>query len=155
MINLLRRSLFIRAIDTPNPNFMKFMPGEIVLEEGTLDFAAPRYTNISPMARKLFEIDGVERVFYGRDYVSVGKTEEEEWDVLKPLVYEVMMDQFTGAEPLVLEEAPAGTEINEDDSEVVQLIKEILNVRIRPSIQEDGGDVGFISFEDGVLMLQM
>jgi hypothetical protein len=84
LTSLLRRSLFIRAVDTPNPNFMKFMPGEIVLQDNTIDFSAPRYTNISPMARKLFNIDGVNRVFYGRDFVSVGKEENLEWDILKP-----------------------------------------------------------------------
>ena len=77
-------NLFIQTQSTPNPNFLKFLPGKIVMKEGTMDFVAPRYTTISPLARKLFTVDGVTRVFYGKDYISISKKEDIDWGVLKP-----------------------------------------------------------------------
>jgi len=105
------------------------------MKEGTMDFTAIKYANVSPLARNLFLIDGVNRVFYGKDYISVSKAEKFDWNELKPKVYAVIMDHFVKEEPVFIDEIEhEDTKINEDDSEVVQLIKEILDTRVRPTV---------------------
>ncbi|KAM3140585.1 hypothetical protein pb186bvf_007397 [Paramecium bursaria] len=148
--------LFIQAKSTPNPNFLKFVPGgKEVLANGTHDFSRPRDAKISPLAAKLFQIDGVNRVFFGKDHISISKTENTRWEELKPQIFECIMEQFTpnqdGTEkPIFLAnvEQSQDTEINENDSEVVQMIKEIIDTRIRPTVQEDGGDIVYRDFDE-------
>ena len=125
----------------------------------TMDFSSIRFTHISPLARRLFQIDGVTRVFFGRDFISVTKKDELDWAVLKPEVLEVVTDHFTKGQPVLTEDAPIAddTVIKDDDSEAVAMIKEIIETRIRPFVQEDGGDVKYIDFneETGHVRLQM
>mmetsp|Transcript_21428 Transcript_21428/g.18534 ORF Transcript_21428/g.18534 Transcript_21428/m.18534 type:complete len:116 (-) Transcript_21428:368-715(-) len=115
---------------------MKFIPKDkIVMESGTMDYVAARYAHNSPLAKKLFAVDGVNRVFYGGDHISVGKTEDFEWNVLKPEVFSIIQDYFISKEPLFSDEPPReDTLVNEDDSEVVAMIKEILDTRVRPLV---------------------
>jgi len=136
LLPLSLRFLFIQTAPTPNPDSMKFMPGKPVMEnEGTMDFSNIKYTHISPLARKLFQIDGVIRVFYAKDYISVTKQEEQDWALLKPEILGTLTDHFTRQQPLFTEEPPSeDTVINEDDSEAVQLIKEIIETRVRPFV---------------------
>lgn len=135
-------NLFIQAKTTPNPNFLKFVPGGLeVMRTGTYDFARPRDAKISPLASQLFQIDGVTRVFYAKDYISVSKGDEYRWEELKPHIFAALNDHFTadsqGNEKALFvsnfEEAP-DTVVNESDSEAVQLIKEIIDTRIRPNV---------------------
>ena len=123
-----------------------------------MDFSHIRFTHISPLARRIFSVEGVTRVFYGSDFVSIGKTDEEQWTVLRPLLLEILTDHFSKSLPLFTEERPPeDTQILEDDSEAVAMIKEIIETRIRPFVQEDGGDVAFHGFdeEDGVVHIAM
>jgi Fe-S cluster biogenesis protein NfuA len=144
-------SIFVKVQQTPNPHSLKFLPGKNILEEGeTYDFANVRNAMTSPLAVKLFEIKGVNRVFYGRNYVSVGKEELTEWNDIKPLVIDVICDYFTkNLELFDKKPQPEDTKINENDSSNVALIKEIIAMRIRPVVQEDGGDIEFINFDEG------
>eukprot|EP01015_Nassula_variabilis_P020064 TRINITY_DN3448_c0_g1_i9.p1 TRINITY_DN3448_c0_g1~~TRINITY_DN3448_c0_g1_i9.p1 ORF type:complete len:194 (+),score=45.04 TRINITY_DN3448_c0_g1_i9:65-646(+) len=148
-----------RTKTTPNPNFLKFIPnGKVVMEEGTMDFVAARYAHVSPLAKKLFTIDGVTRVFFGRDFVSISKKEDADWNTLKPEIYSVMTDHFTNNLPLFTDQPESeDTKVKEDDSEVVALIKEIIDTRVRPVVQEDGGDITYEGFneETGIVMLSM
>lgn len=161
--SLVRRALFIRTNQTPNPSFLKFLPGRTIMEEGTMDFAAPRYAAISPLARDLFnvsskQIQGVTRVFYGKDYIAIGKQDEVDWSILKPLIFEAIMEQFTSQKLLFIDTPqPEDTRILDTDSELVASIKEILEARVRPFVQEDGGDIKFIRFEEdkGRVLLEM
>ena len=125
----------------------------------TMDFSSIRYTHVSPLARRLFQLDGVTRVFFGRDFISVTKKEDLDWSVLKPEVLEVITDHLTKNQPVINEDAHIAddTAIKDDDSEAVQMIKEIIETRIRPFVQEDGGDVRFMDFneETGHVRLQM
>lgn len=90
------RNIFIQAKPTPNPNFLKFIPaGKLVYDKGSYDFSRPREAKCSPLAQKLFLIDGVTRVFYGKDYISVAKKEECRWEELKPQIFQCIMDQYT------------------------------------------------------------
>uniref|UniRef100_UPI00398E77D6 NFU1 iron-sulfur cluster scaffold homolog, mitochondrial-like n=1 Tax=Pristiophorus japonicus TaxID=55135 RepID=UPI00398E77D6 len=151
------RSMFIQTQDTPNPNSLKFIPGRPVLESGTMDFSAPRNAFCSPLARQLFRIDGVKGVFFGPDFITITKEDNGmEWKLLKPDVYATIMDFFASGLPIVTDEAPrTDTASSEEDDEVVAIIKELLDTRIRPTVQEDGGDVIYKGFEDGIVKLML
>ncbi|XP_056130025.1 NFU1 iron-sulfur cluster scaffold homolog, mitochondrial isoform X2 [Lampris incognitus] len=152
------RSMFIQTQDTPNPNSLKFLPGRIVLESGTMDFAAPRDAFCSPLARQLFRIDGVKSVFLGPDFITVTKSDANtEWKVIKPDVFAAIMDFFTTGLPVVNEDSTpsADTAPSDDDDEVIAMIKELLETRIRPTVQEDGGDVVYRGFEEGVVKVKL
>jgi len=121
-----------------------------------LDIPSRQYSDVSPLAQELFDIDGVTRVFYGADYLSVAKDESVEWDLLKPDIYRVVSAYFDSKKKILSDNAVIGielnnlesTEINPDDSEVVQFIKEIIASRIRPNLQDDGGDAQFVAFDE-------
>ena len=115
------RSLFIKDANTPNPQSRKFIPGKPVMTDGsTMDFSAIRFTHVSPMARKLFGIDGVNRVFYGKDFISVTKNDDVAWEVLKPEILAVITDHYTKGMPLFTEELAAeDTAYNSDDTEAI------------------------------------
>ncbi|XP_029459889.1 NFU1 iron-sulfur cluster scaffold homolog, mitochondrial isoform X1 [Rhinatrema bivittatum] len=151
------RCMFIQTQDTPNPNSMKFIPGRTVLESSTMDFPSPATAYCSPLARQLFRIEGVKSVFFGPDFITITKTSEDvDWNLLKPDIYATIMDFFTSGLPVVTEEAPrTDTGPSEDEDEVVAMIKELLDTRIRPTVQEDGGDVIYKGFEDGIVQLKL
>ncbi|KAK3089460.1 hypothetical protein FSP39_003793 [Pinctada imbricata] len=149
--------MFIQTQETPNPNSLKFIPGVPVLEAGTKDFPNAQSAYCSPLARQLFRIDGVRGVFFGSDYITVTKSDDDiEWKVLNPDIYATVMDFFASNLPILTDEQPsADTEIHEDDDETVMMIKELLDTRIRPTVQEDGGDIVYMGFEDGIVKLKM
>lgn len=151
------RTMFIQTQDTPNPDSLKFLPGVPVLEKGqTMDFPTVKEALCSPLAKLLFRVEGVRSVFFGADFVTISKQEDAEWRLIKPEVFAVIMDFFASGLPVVTDAKPTGdTQINEDDDETVQMIKELLDTRIRPTVQEDGGDIIFMGYEDGVVKLKM
>ena len=123
-----------------------------------MDFSNIRYTHISPMARQLFGIEGITRVFYGKDFISVSKEEDLDWAALKPEILGVITDHYTKGMPLFTEEVQSSdTVINDDDTEAVQMIKEIIETRVRPFVQEDGGDITYLDFDepDGLVTIEM
>ncbi|XP_021963239.1 NFU1 iron-sulfur cluster scaffold homolog, mitochondrial [Folsomia candida] len=160
-----RDNMFIRTQDTPNPNSLKFYPGTTVLDTGsTLDFPTPASAVNSTLAKMLFRIEGVRSVFFGGDFITVTRVDEEvDWRLLKPEIYATIMDFFASGLPVVTEgasepgstsqQATSGDE--EEDNETVALIKELLDSRIRPTVQEDGGDIQFVEFKDGIVKLIM
>ncbi|CAB3253229.1 unnamed protein product [Arctia plantaginis] len=152
------RSMFIQTQDTPNPNSLKFLPGTKVLEPGqTMDFPNIGAAQCSPLAKMIFRIDGVKAVFFGGDFITVTKKDDDtDWRLLKPDIFATIMDFFASGLPIVIDAKPSSdTQANEDDDEIVQMIKELLDTRIRPTVQEDGGDVLFVDFKDGILRLKM
>lgn len=121
-----------------------------------MDFTTPAAAFRSPLARQLFRIEGVKSVFFGPDFITVTKENEElDWNLLKPDIYATIMDFFASGLPLVTEETPPGEAGSEEDDEVVAMIKELLDTRIRPTVQEDGGDVIYRGFEDGIVRLKL
>ena len=133
------RSMFIEAHPTPNINSLKFHPGKPVLPHGTMDFPNARAGMQSPLAKALFRLDGVKAVFFGMDFVTVTKSDDDlSWAELKPEIFAAIMDFYASGSPVVSDpdDLPETTTVNEDDSEVVQLIKELLDTRIRPAVQE-------------------
>ncbi|XP_018908218.1 NFU1 iron-sulfur cluster scaffold homolog, mitochondrial isoform X1 [Bemisia tabaci] len=152
------RNMFIQTQETPNPNSLKFLPGTKVLEEGqTIDFPNGTTAYCSPLGKLLFRIDGVKSVFFGPDFITITKHDEDiEWKILKPEIFATIMDFFASGLPVLTDAQPsADTQINPDDDETVAMIKELLDTRIRPTVQEDGGDIIFVSFSDGIVKLKM
>jgi Fe-S cluster biogenesis protein NfuA len=150
--------MFIQTEATPNPATVKFIPGKAVLGEGTVDFRAPEEAAGSPLASRLFDIDGVSGVFLGSDFISVTKGEVE-WQHLKPAVLGAIMEHFMSGAPVV--EGAGGRDDEElgdfapEDAETVATIKELLDTRVRPAVANDGGDITFHGFRDGIVYLHM
>jgi len=147
--------MFIQTEQTPNPATLKFLPGRPVMGEGTASFAEAEEAERSPLAQRLFQIEGVTGVFFGGDFISVSKAEDREWYLLKPSVLGVIMEHFVSGQPLLTGEGEAAEASAEDDDEVVSQIKELLDTRVRPAVAQDGGDIVFRGFERGVVYLHM
>jgi NFU1 iron-sulfur cluster scaffold homolog, mitochondrial len=149
--------MFIQTQDTPNPDSLKFLPGREVLVKGvTRDFPSQMSAMSSPLAKLLFRIEGVKGVFFAHEFITVTKIEDADWKVMKPEIFAIIMDFFASGLPIVHEHTSSDdTEIKDDDDEVVMMIKELLDTRIRPTVQEDGGDIIFKGFEDGIVKLKL
>jgi Fe-S cluster biogenesis protein NfuA len=147
--------MFIQTEQTPNPATLKFLPGCAVVPSGTANFADVEAARRSPLAEQLFAVPGVVGVFFGADFVSVSKDEESDWYRLKPAILATIMEHFTAGRPVLLWEGnPEGMSADEDD-EIVSQIKELLETRVRPAVAQDGGDIIFHDYEDGVVYLHM
>ena len=147
--------MFIQTEQTPNPATLKFLPGCTVMDAGTANFtdvasAAAR----SPLAERLFGLPEVGGVFLGGDFITVTKTGDSDWFQLKPAVLAAIMEHFTSGQPIVTGADETAAAEGEDD-EVVAAIKELLETRVRPAVAQDGGDIIFEDFEDGIVYLHM
>src|SRR6266545_1597924 len=153
-----RPPMFIQTEATPNPATLKFLPGRTVLPEGTLDMRDRTAAAQSPLAARLFGIDGVSGVFFGADFITVTKTEGE-WHQIKPAVLGAIMEHFmSGAPVLDAGVAPAATAqefFDSKDAETVTIIKDLIETRVRPAVANDGGDITFRGFKDGIVYLDM
>jgi Fe-S cluster biogenesis protein NfuA len=148
--------MFIQTEPTPNPATLKFLPGRVVMPQGTADFPDRDAAARSPLAQRLFSLPGVAGVFLGGDFITVSKSEDADWYQLKPTVLGAIMEHFTAGEPVILAGIEGEGEAADDgDDEVVQQIKELLETRVRPAVAQDGGDIIFHRFEDGVVYLHM
>jgi Fe-S cluster biogenesis protein NfuA len=148
--------MFIQTEQTPNPATLKFLPGRVVLEQGTADFADVESAQCSPLARRLFDVEGVERVFLGSDFITVTKAATQDWQIMKPAVLGGIMEHFTSGDAVLRPEVTTGAAAPaEEEDEIVTQIKELLDTRIRPAVAQDGGDIVFHSYEDGVVYLHM
>jgi Fe-S cluster biogenesis protein NfuA len=147
--------MFIQTEQTPNPATLKFLPGREVLGRGTADFTGAEQAARSPLAQRLFEIEGIVGVFLGYDFVTITKTDARDWYLLKPQILGTIMEHFTSGKPVLLEETADDNAVNEDDDEIVQQIKELLDTRVRPAVAQDGGDITFHGFDRGVVYLHM
>ena len=146
----------IQTESTPNPSSLKFLPGKIVMEKETADFRNVEEANRSPLALRLFKIDGVEGVFFGSDFISITKNDNHEWQMLKPSISETIIEFYKSGDAIMLqeEEDKTGTS-NTEDNEAVIKIKEIIETKVRPAVAKDGGDITFQSFDNGIVYLQM
>ncbi len=150
--------MFIQTEPTPNPATLKFLPGREVLPGSTAHFADAESAARSPLAQRLFEIEGVTGVFLGADFVTVAKAEDKEWYLLKPAILGVIMEHFTAGRPILLSDQPeaeAEEQVSDEDAEIVSQIKELLDTRVRPAVAQDGGDIIFRGFDRGVVLLHM
>lgn len=149
--------MFIQTEATPNPATLKFMPGKAVLAGGTADFRSANEAGKSPLAARLFGIDGVKGVFLGSDFISVTKGDIE-WQHLKPVVLGAIMEHYiSGGQAVATEDTndAAGGSYDPADEETVATIKELIETRVRPAVAQDGGDITFSGFRDGIVYLHM
>ena len=149
--------MFIQTESTPNPATLKFLPGQSVLDAGTADFPSADQAGESPLAQRVFAVDGVTGVFFGTDFVTVTKSENIAWEHIKPSILGAIMEHYQSGQPTMLGEATnAGhAEHTGPDGEIVGQIKELLDTRVRPAVAQDGGDITFHGFERGVVYLHM
>jgi Fe-S cluster biogenesis protein NfuA len=148
--------MFIQTEQTPNPATLKFLPGRVVMTAGTANFTDPSAAAVSPLAERLFSLQQICGVFFGADFITVTKDEEGDWYQLKPAVLAAIMEHFTAGRPVMLAADSATAEAEgEEDDEIVSQIKELLETRVRPAVAQDGGDIIFHDFEDGVVYLHM
>ncbi len=148
--------MFIQTEETPNPATLKFLPGREVMDVGTADFPNPQTGGNSPLARRLFVIPEIAAVFFGADFITVTKTPDADWQVMKPVVLGAIMEHFTSGDPVMSEKAGSvHAEAAEGDDEIVAQIIELLDTRVRPAVAMDGGDIVFHGFENGIVYLHM
>ena len=151
--------MFIQTEQTPNPQTLKFLPGKVVMDQGTAFYQNIDEAENSPFARRLFLLEGVEGVFFGSDFITITKSNSFEWQVIKPSVLGGIIDHFNSDDVTVEKTAINQSENNlkesENDSDIVKQIKELLDTRVRPAVAMDGGDIIYNDFADGIVYLKM
>ena len=150
--------MFIQTESTPNPATLKFLPGQTVLDVGTADFPTADTASTSPLATRLFGVDGVTGVFFGIDFVTITKADAVEWDHIKPALLGAIMEHFQSGQSVMGagHKATSGhAEHTGEDGAIVEQIKELLDSRVRPAVAQDGGDITFHGFERGIVYLHM
>ena len=153
--------MFIQTESTPNPNTTKFLPGCEVCRPHSVEIPdRETAAEKSPLAERLFRIDGVTSVFLGADFVSITKADDYDWMLIKPQILTGLMDHFSQGLPVLKNEddmdaTTAGHAISDDDDEITVQIKELLDTRVRPAVAQDGGDIQFDRFEEGIVFLHM
>ena len=154
--------MFIQTEATPNPATLKFIPGRLVLDTGTMEFSSAESAARSPLAERLFAVSGVTGVFYGSDFVTVTKADGD-WQHLKPAILGAIMEHYMSGAPL-LADGTVGSDdardeedefFDEADAETVEQIKDLIETRVRPAVANDGGDITFRGFKDGIVYLNM
>lgn len=158
------RIMFIETETTPNPATLKFLPGELVMASGTREFTSPEAAEVSPLAQALFDLGDVTGVFFGRDFVSVTAVPGVEWSSLKPQVLSLLLDHFVSQAPLFTPGSAAAISVPAEDddfsddpadADVIEQIKDLIETRVRPAVANDGGDIIYRGFREGVVYLQM
>lgn len=148
--------MFIQTQETPNPSTLKFLPGQEILQEGTLVITSREQAQkMSPLALRLFGVVGVVGVFLAKDFVSVTKADDTDWSMLKPMILLALMEHLSTSQPVVNQTLPESVQNHVEESEIVIQIKELLDTRVRPMVAQDGGDIVFDRFENGIVFLQM
>lgn len=149
--------MFIQTESTPNPATLKFLPGQAVLQMGTADFPNVEAAETSPLAKRLFGVEGVSGVFFGPDFVTVTKTEAQDWTYIKPAILGAIMEHYQSGAPVMDDESGTVGHAEHDgpDSGLVKQIKELLDTRVRPAVAQDGGDITFHGFDRGIVYLHM
>ncbi len=151
--------MFIQTEETPNPATLKFIPdGKIVLENGTAEFKNQKQAATkSPLALQLLEISGVEAIFLGRDFITVTKSSNSEWSKIKAEILATIMDFYVAGKPIMFEQQASDLQIEngEEDNEIVKQIKELIEIKVRPAVAMDGGDIIYRGFEDGIVKLEL
>lgn len=147
--------MFIQTEETPNPDTLKFLPGRQVMSEGTASYISGQPCENSPLAHRLLGIEGVIGVFFGADFITITREPGHDWNLLKPLILGGLMEHFVANLPIVIDSPEAYSPPYDPSDPLICQIRELLDTRIRPSVAQDGGDIVFHSFEDGVVYLKM
>ena len=148
--------MFIQTELTPNPKTVKFIPGKEVSPQKNVSYKDILEAENSPLAKRLFLIDGVDSIFFGADFISITKTDGLEWQVLKPLILSQVMQHYMSGQKVIDEiEESSPVEVNAEDKDIAIQIEELLETRVRPSVAGHGGDIVFHGYSDGVVELEM
>jgi len=152
--------MFIQTEETPNPATMKFLPGRDVMGQGTLEIMTAEAAAQSPLAETIFKVDGVRNIFLGKDFITITKDDKKNWAAMKPPILSAIMEHYIANLPVtVASAAPSGAEqpqpATHDEDPIVAKIRDLLDHKIRPAVAQDGGDITFQSFEDGVVYLNL
>ena len=147
--------MFIQTEETPNPETLKFLPGCVVMPEGTASYVLGQSCDNSPLAQRLMDIEGLTGVFFGSDFVTITKEPTQDWSLLKPSILGTLMDHFVTNLPVVTDVSTDNVPYEGTSDPLVHQIRELLDTRIRPAVAQDGGDIVFHSFEDGIVYLKM
>lgn len=153
--------MFIQTESTPNPNTMKFLPGESVLGNDTAFFTNATEAEISPLASALFLISDIKAVFFGSDFITITKTEEHEWSVLKPAILTTIMEHYVSGKSVIdgtstsTGSKAVNIDYSDDEQKIVDTIIELIDTRVRPAVAQDGGDIIFHSFQAGIVNLEL
>ncbi len=150
--------MFIQTESTPNPATLKFLPGQSVLATGTADFPTKDAAGKSPLAQRIFGLEGVIGVFLGMDFITVTKDEKLAWEHIKPAILGAVMEHYQSGDPAIIGEAQVSghaDHADDEDNEIIIQIKELLDTRVRPAVAQDGGDITFHGFDHGVVYLHM
>lgn len=149
--------MFIQTETTPNPATLKFLPGQTVLDRGTADFTESDAAAVSPLAARVFAVNGVTGVFLGSDFVTVTKADATQWDHIKPAILGAIMEHYQSGAPVMQGsvDVTGHAEHSGEDEAIVTQIKELLDTRVRPAVAQDGGDITFHGFDRGVVYLHM
>lgn len=155
--------MLIETEKTPNPSTLKFLVGQTVMSDGTRDFASPEDAEISPLAEAMFTLGDVTGVFFGSDFVSVTAGPGSDWNDLKPQVLSILLDHFSASLPLFKPgsagdiSVPPEEIVHDDpaDADIVAQIKELIETRVRPAVANDGGDIVYRGFNEGIVFLKM
>ena len=154
--------MFIQTEATPNPATLKFIPGRMVAPEHPIDIRSEEEAAQSPLAEALFAVEGVSGVFYGSDFIAVTR-QSGEWEHLKPAILGAIMEHYMSGAPLLADGTAGNDEaadeegefFNEADADTVATIKDLIETRVRPAVANDGGDITFRGFRDGIVYLNM
>ena len=149
--------MFIQTESTPNPETLKFLPDQAVLESGTASFSSSEESGRSPLASRIFSVEGVAGVFLGRDFITVTREPRAEWQPMKPLLLAAIMQHYASGDPTVTAPADSVSEamVRPEDAEIVAEIRELIDTRVRPAVAGHGGDIVFHGYREGVVMLEM
>ena len=148
--------MFIQTESTPNPATLKFLPGQTVLDMGSADFPSADTAGKSPLATRIFAVEGVTGVFFGTDFVTVTKADAVDWGHIKPAILGAVMEHYQSGAPVIEGEQAAAHQAHDGpDGDIVKQIKELLDTRVRPAVAQDGGDITFHGFDRGVVYLHM
>tara|TARA_Y100000590_G_scaffold422466_1_gene527220 strand:- start:129 stop:695 length:567 start_codon:yes stop_codon:yes gene_type:complete len=151
--------MFIQTEQTPNPETLKFLPGKVVMDEGTAFFKNAENITNSPFAKRLFKVEGVLSVFFGSDFITITKKEAIDWPVIKPAILGAISDHYNSNDKTIIKDSKNKskneTNLNKNESSIVKQIKELLDTRVRPAVAMDGGDIIYDSYKDGIVYLHM
>ncbi len=150
--------MFIQTESTPNPNTLKFIPGKPVLGDDTAFFTHADEAAHSPLASAIFTTPHVRAVFFGSDFITITKSEDADWATMKPALLTTIMEHYITGNPVIGESATTAREFisySDEEQQIVDQIKELIESRVRPAVAQDGGDIIFHSFKDGIVNLEM
>jgi Fe-S cluster biogenesis protein NfuA len=147
--------MFIQTESTPNPNTLKFIPGVNITGAEPVNYSSSENCKDSELAKLLFNISNVTNVFFGYDFITISKDNDANWDLMKPEILVTIMDYLVSGRPVFEKSKDQNLSSNEEDTDLIKQIKELIETRVRPAVAQDGGDIIFKSFEDGIVKLEL